>query len=153
VRSTYVSSSKLVGAIVLVDTGPLVALFDPSDRDHPDCMRELGRLKRCSLTTTLAVLTEAIYLLGFSNLAQQSLLAFVGAGALEVAEFSATDVERAAALMKKYADLPMDFADATLVVLAERYGTPHVFTLDRRDFGVYRFGRRVFRIIPAASRY
>jgi len=51
--------------------------------------------------------------------------------------------------MECFEELPMDFADATLVVLAERLATNRVFTLDRRDFGAYRIGRRAFRMVPA----
>ncbi len=69
------------GDIVLVDTGPLVALFDPSDAGHELCRKELGRLDGRILVTSLAVLTEATYLLAFSSQAQSSLLTFVGAGA------------------------------------------------------------------------
>jgi len=136
------------GATVLVDTGPFVAVFDPSDRDHAACTAELGRLSRCRLVTTLAVLTEASHLLAFSPDAQRSVIDFAGAGAVEVPEFGAADLVRASALMTKYEDLPMDFADATLVVLAERLETPWVFTLDRQDFSVYRLGRRALRILP-----
>lgn len=53
--------------------------------------------------------------------------------------------------MARFADLPMDFADATLVLLAEHLNTTWVFTLDRRDFGLYRVGRRAFRLIPSAT--
>ena len=133
--------------IVLVDTGPLVAVFDPTDRDHEACQAELGTLGRSRLVTTLAVLTEASYLLAFSAEAQRSAIEFVGAGAIEVPDLEAGDLARAAALMKKYEDLPMDFADATLVVLAERLRTPWIFTLDR-DFSVYRIGRKAFHILP-----
>lgn len=136
------------GAAVLVDTGPLVALFDPSDRSHDRCERALARLERSRLITSLAVLTEATYLLGFSGEAQSALLAFISAGAVDVAEFGRDDVTRAAALMTKYRDLPMDFADATLVVLADRLAISKVFTLDQRDFGVYRVGRRKLDVIP-----
>lgn len=136
------------GATVLVDTGPLVALFDPSDRDHAVCTAELGRLNRCRLVTTLAVLTEASHLLAFSPAAQRSVIDFAGAGAVELSEFGGADLVRASALMTKYEDLPMDFADATLVVLAERLHTLWVFTLDRQDFSVYRLGRRALRILP-----
>jgi uncharacterized protein len=136
--------------VVLVDTGPLVALFDPSDRAHSACKSTLGTLRRARRITSIAVLTEATYLLGFSAAARQALLSFVIAGAIEIAEFGAADVSRAAALMNRYADLPMDFADATLVVLAERFACSSVFTLDRRDFGTYRVGRRAFRILPSA---
>ena len=136
------------GAIVLVDTGPLVALFDPSDSEHERCKRALAQVRRNRRVTSLAVLTEAVYLLGFSPRAQRALLSFVAAGAVEVADFTAAQVSRAAALMERFETLPMDFADATLVVLAEYFQTTSVFTLDRRDFGVYRLGRRAFRVVP-----
>ena len=100
------------------------------------------------LVTSLAVLTEATYLLGFSLDAQQSLLAFVSSSAVELADFGAADVARGDALMKKYGDLPMDLAEATLVVLGERLRTPWLFTLDHRDFSIYRLGRGNFRILP-----
>lgn len=137
------------GTAVLVDTGPLVALFDPSDADHDTCKQVLAQLRQRRRVTSLAVLTEAVYLLSFSAQAQRALLAFVAAGAVGIAEFDAQQVSRAAALMERYEDLPMDFADATLVVLGESLQTTTVFTLDRRDFGVYRLGRRAFRLVPA----
>ena len=136
------------GTPVLVDTGPLVALFDPSDRDHHPCRKVLATMTKDRLVTSLAVVTEATYLLGFSTAAQAALLSFLGAGAVETEAIAGVDLERAAVLMKKYADLPMDFADATLVVLAERLSTTRVFTLDKRDFGIYRLGRRRFRLLP-----
>ncbi len=145
-RSTCESDS--VPSVVLVDTGPLVALFDPSDGHYAACTRELARLERHRLVTSLAVVTEATYLLDFSARAQQALLSFIAGGALEVCEFDSGSVERAAALMTKYEDLPMDFADATIVVLAETLGTTTVFTLDRRDFSVYRVGRRKLSRLP-----
>jgi len=74
---------------------------------------------------------------------------FVAAAAVEIADFGAGDVSQAVALMERFEDLPMDFADATLVVLAERLATNRVFTLDRKDFGAYRIGRRALRIVPA----
>jgi len=133
-------------ATVLIDTGPLVALFDPSDADHESCKRALAGLRQTRRVTSLAVLTEAVYLLDFSARAQQAVLAFAAA-ALETAEFGPPQVSRAAALMERYENLPMDFADATLVVLAEDLQTTSVFTLDRRDFSVYRIGRRSFRLV------
>jgi predicted nucleic acid-binding protein len=134
---------------VLVDTGPLVALFDPSDHAHERCLKQLGRLENRRLVTTLAVLTEASYLLDFSKRAQQALLAFVARGAVEPLHLAAPAVECAALLMSKYQDLPMDFADATLMTLAEALGTTAVFTLDRRDFAVYRLGRRKLQLLPS----
>jgi predicted nucleic acid-binding protein len=138
-------------APVLVDTGPLVALFDPSDRAHAACRKALARLAKRRLVTTLSVVTEATYLLAFSGAAQQAMLAFVCAGAVELVEFRASDLASAATLVEKYDDLPMDLADATLVVLADRLDTLEVFTLDRRDFSVYRRGRRRFVLIPVSA--
>jgi uncharacterized protein len=137
-------------AAVLVDTGPLVALFDPSDTQHTACTKELARLERRLLVTSLAVVTEAVYLLDFSRRAQSALLEFVARGAVAIANFDAASIERASELMQQYGDLPMDFADATLVVLADATDTTTVFTLDRRDFGSYRLGRRKLTLLPRA---
>ena len=136
------------GATVLVDTGPLVALFDPSDRAHASCTRELAKLEGRRLITSLAVVTEATYLLDFSGRAQRALLTFVADGAIEIAPIDATGIRRIESLMLKYEDLPMDFADATLVLLAEALDALSVFTLDRKDFGIYRVGRRKFGMLP-----
>ena len=142
---------KDVAVTVLIDTGPLVALFDPSDEDHPRCRAALARLGRNRLVTTQAVLTEVSYLLGFSPRAQRAALYFVSSGAVELAELNSNGITRVIALMEQYEDLPMDFADATLVVLAEQEPTQWVFTLDERDFSVYRAGRKTFRLLPEPS--
>jgi predicted nucleic acid-binding protein len=129
---------------VLVDTGPLVALFDPSDRDHERCRDKLDQLHRVELVTSLAVVTETTFLLDFSTEARRAFLLFLSAGAVRIEPFGAADMARASALMDKYADQPMDFADATLVVLADRLDTRSIFTIDG-DFRVYRIGRKAFR--------
>ena len=148
VKRTSEKPSRLVGVPVLVDTGPLVALFDPSDRDHEACTDALARLGRSRLLTTLAVVTETTYLLAFSGQAQRAILQFVGSGAIELADLNAAQLGRAAALMEQYEDLPMDFADATLIVIAESERTQTVFTLDRRHFSIYKAGRKPFRLLP-----
>lgn len=71
----------------------------------------------------------------------------LASGRPRVEAIAATDRERLAELMGRYADLPMDYADATLVLVAERLRATRVFTRDRRDFGVYRVGRRRFEIV------
>jgi hypothetical protein len=134
-------------AVVLVDTGPLVALLDPSDRARERCRSALDRLGRADLVTTEAVVTEAEYLLDFSSEAQAALMHVLASGRPRVEAIAATDRKRLAELMGRYADLPMDYADATLVLVAERLGATRVFTLDRRDFGVYRVGRKRFEIV------
>jgi predicted nucleic acid-binding protein len=137
-----------VPAAVLVDTGPLVALLDPSDRERPRCRSALDRLEAFELVTTEAVITEASYLLDFSIEAQAGLQHLLSSGRPRVEPVTKADRPRLAELLDKYRDLPMDYADATLVVLAERLGCARVFTLDRRDFGVYRVGRKRFELVP-----
>jgi uncharacterized protein len=111
----------------------------------------LDSLRGFRLVTSLAVLTEASHLLAFSVDAQRSLLEFVAAGAIELADLGPAQLIRSAELMVKHKELPMDLADATVVVLAEQLRTNMVFTLDRRDFSIYRLGRRSFRL-PGPSR-
>lgn len=135
--------------VVLVDTGPLVALFDPDDRDRARCAGVLGALEHDRLVTCEACVTEAMFLLDFSVRAQAALQAFLARGRLEVLALEPTERLAVAARMERYADLPMDYADGVLVVLAERLRAARVFTLDVRDFSVYRVGRRAFEILPS----
>lgn len=133
--------------MILIDAGPLVALLHQDDQDHARCVRALRSI-RTSLVTTWPPLTEAMYLLSFSPQAQDALLDMVDRGGVRVLPIEESDISRIRALMKKYRDLPMDLADATLVRVAEREGIQQVFTLDRRDFATYRVGRRAFAMIP-----
>jgi hypothetical protein len=138
------------GELVL-DTGPFVALIDRSETRHRDCVRALEQWTG-TIVTTEAVVTETLYLLGPEWRPRQACLEFVFRGAVIVIPSSLESLRRSAALMEKYADLPMDFADATLVALAEDLETDTVFTLDRQDFSIYRLhGRRTFRLLPAES--
>ena len=143
----YVPSS-MAGDIVVVDTGPLVALLDPSDRARDRCRLQLDRLDRADLVTTEAVVTEVEYLLDFSVQAQAAFMLILASGRPRVEPMTGTDRPRLGELMVRYADLPIDYADATLIVLAERLAASRVFTLDRRDFNVYRVGRRRFEVLP-----
>ena len=134
---------------VLVDAGPLVALIDKGDQHHARCVEAL-RLLREPLMTVWPALTEAMCLLGDSWPAQAALWEMVETGAVELLPLDAGDLRRMAELMEKYRDLPMDLADAALVRVAERERIRQLFTLDQRDFRVYRpagLGRLV--LIPA----
>jgi predicted nucleic acid-binding protein len=133
--------------MTLIDAGPLVALLHRDDQDHARCINALKKL-RTGLATTWPPLTEAMYLLSFSAQAQDALLEMVERGALQILPVEEADIPRVRVLMRKYRDLPMDLADATLVHVAEREGIQYVFTLDRRDFTTYRIGRRAFTIVP-----
>ena len=136
-------------ADVLVDAGPLVALLDRSDSDHVSCRETLTSLTG-SLGTVWPVLTEAIYLLRGYPAAQEALWEMIETGAVELPALGPDDVPRMKELMRKYRDLPMDLADAALVRVAERDKVRRIFTLDRRDFQIYRparIGR--FAIVPS----
>lgn len=123
--------------MILVDTGPLVALFDPKDADHERARRTLAGL-RTRLVTTVPVLTEAFHLLDPRSRGAVALREFVGACGVEVWFLTPPSLARAFELMQRYADHPMDLADASLVAAAETLRSTTVFTLDRRDFLAYR---------------
>ncbi|HEY5878802.1 MAG TPA: PIN domain-containing protein [Nakamurella sp.] len=136
--------------MTLTDAGPLVALIDADEADHQICTQSLRTLT-LPLLTTWPAFTEAMYLLGRAGGAagRQALWRLLLTGRLEVAELSWASIERSAELMTKYADRPMDLADATLVALAEARGLRRVFTLDD-DFRIYRIhGRIRFELVPA----
>jgi predicted nucleic acid-binding protein len=130
---------------LLVDTGPLVALLNRRDPDHARCAEYLKH-ERAQLLTTWPVITEAMYLLRRSVVARGAILTMIQAEELEPADILAL-VERIAALIDKYEDLPMDFADATLVAVAEQERLDTVFTLDD-DFQIYRVRRQALRMVP-----
>jgi predicted nucleic acid-binding protein len=139
-----------VGAELLLDTGPLVALLDSAERRHADCTATFSAW-RGSVVTTEAVVTEAAYLLASAGADGSVALEFCLRGGAVVKAWTDARAERAGELMRKYRDIPMDYADASLVALAEELGTPNVFTLDLRGFNAYRWRtRRAFRIHPAA---
>lgn len=133
----------------LVDAGPLVALLHREDHDHQLCVDTLRDIRGPLLTTWMPI-TEAMYLLDFSIMAQGALLEMIERGALQVLPLEVDDIPIVRSLMEKYKDLPMDFADATLVHVANRQRIREIFTLDRRDFSIYRLKRRqTFIIVPS----
>ena len=133
---------------VLFDTGAFVALLDSSKKKHAACFKWF-ELFEGQLLTTEPVLTETIYLLGPKAKDQTKSLEFILRKGAVLVPQSTDSLSRAKELMEKYSNIPMDFADATLVVLAEEAGVDEVFTLDRKGFGVYRIkGKKSFRIYP-----
>lgn len=136
--------------MIAVDAGPLVALFNRRDAHHARCVSTLEAIRE-SCVTTWPALTEAFYLLGASWKAQEALFEMIRREAIEIEPLDG-DLHRMQELMKKYADLPMDLADASLVAMCEKRGVRTVFTIDRSDFRLYR-PRHIprFRIIPAAG--
>jgi predicted nucleic acid-binding protein len=126
--------------MILLDTGPIVAFFDASDTYHHTCI-ELLKTVNEPLVTTWSVLTEAFYLLGFSWKAQDNLWEFIIRGGVDILSLNDSQQVRCRQLMEKYSDLPMDLADGTLVVLAESQKIKKVFTLDHKDFKIYKPAR------------
>jgi uncharacterized protein len=133
--------------VVIVDTGAWLALANPRDRFHGKVRQALGGLRE-PIVTTLPVLTEVTHLL-LARLGTDAVLRFVGswaAGAFQVFDLAAEHVPRVATLMKKYADLPMDLADASLVILAEALDDGRIISTDLRDFRAYKWkSRQPFR--------
>jgi predicted nucleic acid-binding protein len=137
-----------VAGELLLDTGGLVSLIDRRQRAHASCVEAL-RAWRGIVVSTEAVLTEATHLLSASAPARRACLDTFLDGGATLLPLTTRMLRRAQVLMGRYEDLPMDFADATLVVLAEELDTRDVLTTDRRDFGVYRInGSKAFRILP-----
>ena len=126
--------------MILVDTGPLVALFDPKDGQHERCVKTLKGIHEPIYTTT-PVLTEAFHMIEPHSLGADRLREFVEKGGLSIWFLDRPSLTRAFELMELYADHPMDLADASLVVAAESLGTRKVFTIDRKDFETYRVRR------------
>lgn len=137
--------------MTLTDAGPLVALIDADEADHTRCRETLVHLS-LPLITTWPAFTEAMYLLGRAAgwRGQEPLWRMVLREDLVVAQPSAAGNKRSARLMERYADRPMDLADATLVALAEERRLKRIFTLDS-DFHIYRLhGRQTFDIVPGS---
>jgi predicted nucleic acid-binding protein len=126
---------------LLLDTGAFVALVDRSEKRHADCVAVLDGW-RGTIVTTEAVLTETLYLVGLRWQAQKICLEFLLRGAFLLIPHSQTSLKRVAVLMEKYRNVPMDYADATLVALGEELGSNLVFTLDQRGFSTYRLNQR-----------
>ena len=132
----------------LVDTGPIVAYLDRADPAHDSVAQAFDSFSG-QLATTSAVITEAMHLLADAPDGPMLLAELVQAADLRIVESTqATQIREAAALMRKYADTPMDFADATLVLLADTAGVLEILTLDRRGFSTYRTAKgKRFRLV------
>jgi len=133
---------------VLVDTGPLVAILSRQDKHHADCVSALRDMPG-PLLSCWPVITEAAWLLRKSPRAVQQLLHSIDGSFLELLPLAGAEAESIAALMKRYQDIHPQLADVALVYLAGREKIDAIFTLDRRDFSIYRSGRRSsFRLVP-----
>lgn len=125
--------------MIACDAGPLVALIDRKDPGHSRCVGAMQDLPPGSLLTTWACFTEAMHLVGRAGggAARRSLWDLWQAGLVALHDPSPAEVLPMATLMDKYADRPMDLADASIVAMAEALGLKTIFTLDS-DFRFYR---------------
>ena len=131
---------------ILIDSGPLIALFDSSDKYHNNAV-EFIKNNTFALITTIASITETLHMLDFNRNAQIDFLEWIYMGAVEVLKIENSDFKRLKELTDKYRDLPMDFADSCLVCLAETLVLDTIVTIDR-DFTIYRIqGRKHFNTI------
>lgn len=134
--------------MILIDAGPLVALADADDEYHADCVAAATHIRE-PLGTVWPALAEAMHFLADVPRAQDKVWEMFTRGSVELLAVGLEDIPRIRALMNKYANRPMDLADAALVTVAEREGIRTIFTVDKKDFAVYRLhGRGRFTIIP-----
>jgi predicted nucleic acid-binding protein len=134
---------------ILLDAGPLIALFAEDDRYHGACVDIAQELDN-SFYTTLPTFTEAMYFANkrYGRIAVEALWTMVFDELLVIEPLDMADYQRSAILMRKYADAPMDFADASLVAIAERLNLHTIFTVDRSHFSTYKLhGRKSFTIL------
>ncbi len=132
----------------LIDTGAIVALLDASDSWHQAISAAIAHVP-LPFATTAAVLTEVMHFYGDRPDRLARAWRLIRSPAVVVLPIDGSDLPDLERLMKRYADIPMDFADASLVRLAEREGLSTILTVDR-DFEIYRIGgRRRFRCLPA----
>ena len=133
---------------VMMDTGQWVALIDRSEERHKECVEWLKDFKD-NILSSEAVLTEVLFLLNFSQRAQSAAIDFVLSGAIIIVPSSLESLKRTKRLMEKYKDIPMDYADATLVSIAEDFSITHIVSFDAIDFGIYRMSsKQPFVVLP-----
>ena len=131
-----------------MDTGPLVAILSSEDEHHDICVNTLRQIPG-PLLSCWPVITEAAWLLRTSPRAVRQLLGSIDGSFLELLPLAGAEAEAVAAVMKQYEDIRPQLADAALVYLAVRERIETIFTLDQRDFSIYRTRRkRTFHIVP-----
>ncbi|MHC4953333.1 MAG: type II toxin-antitoxin system VapC family toxin [Planctomycetota bacterium] len=130
----------------LIDTGAILALVDADDAWHERCVAAFSSL-RLPLATSAAVLAEVFHLVRAREIA--ATWRFLRSGAVTLLPLDDEDLRHLDRMMKKYRDRPMDFADASLVRLAERESLSTILTVEHADFEIYRIrGRSRFRVFP-----
>lgn len=133
---------------VLLDTGFVVALLNARDPDHTRCV-DVWRETHARIFSVEGALVESAHMLRKVKQGAKAAVGLLYDAGTEIVPVSDERARRALTLMDKYADVPMDFVDALLVVVAEETGIRKVLTLDRRGFQAYRArGRERFEVLP-----
>ena len=129
--------------MIIADTGFFLALANKKDRHHAVAVRAAEALRQ-PLVTTWPVLTETCQLLAdrVTSQAAETFISSGARGAFQLFALAPEHLPRIAVLMRKYRELPMDLADASMVILAEHLGTGRILSTDQRDFGAYRWKNR-----------
>lgn len=120
----------------LIDAGPLIGLFDRSDKYHLKALQFMEEYHG-NLISTWPVITEVSHMLDFSTKVQQAFLEWIRRGGLDIFELSEEHLERIISLSEKFSDVPMDLADASLIVASEVKGIKEIASIDS-DFYIYR---------------
>ena len=124
----------------LIDSGPLIALFDSSDRYHKSVL-EFIKSYRGELVTSWSVITEVSHMLDFNLKVQIDFLKWIQKGAVNIYEIYQNDILHIIDMMEKYTDIPMDLADATLMYIANKEDIKDIISIDS-DFDIYRTLKR-----------
>jgi len=120
----------------IIDSGPLIALFDRSDKYHSKVL-DFIKSYRGKLITSWAVITEVSHMLDFNLQVQIDFLKWCEVGGIEVYDISQTEISNIRIMMEKYIDVPMDLADATLMYIANKENIKNIVSIDS-DFDIYR---------------
>lgn len=120
----------------LIDAGPLIALFNKNDKYHKK-IKEFIKSYKGILTTSWPVLTEVCHMLDFNINAQIDFLKWIKLGGLKVEDIKTEEIDKIIKLSEKYSDIPIDLADATLIIISERLGIKEIITIDS-DYYIYR---------------
>ncbi|MCL2144878.1 MAG: PIN domain-containing protein [Endomicrobia bacterium] len=126
---------------VLIDAGPLIALFDKNDKYH-DEIKSFISLKKYKFITTVAVIAEVSHMLNFNINVQIDFLVWIANNGIILCEIQNSDIYEIIKLTKKYSDIPMDFADASLIIAAQKNSVKTIISLDK-DFDIYRLPGKV----------
>lgn len=132
----------------LIDSGPIIALFDKKDKFHSKAIEFISTYTG-SLITTWPVVTESLHMLSFSHTIQVNLLEWIERGGLSIVDLLDTDVTYIKKRIQKYSDIPMDLADATLMCIAEKENIQKIVSIDS-DFSIYKTqkGKFLKNIMP-----